>query len=290
MVKLPLPFVIAKKGIPKPEKKQMARQWWKATRMTLVAALSDFEGVVFFADDQEVIGGYSKKSIQKISVVELTGHPFRFAIGSATEDGPLTDMLEKELTSTLAAIETYDLQIVREELAKTLTEFHSKHLWPRPDRPKMEHLIVIQPIPEGMPQIIHIEGTAPSVLEHIRSRKSIGIGAYLADYLFHRLLGGGAFLNEGDSLAQLVSAAAHVSHEVHTNISEVGPLNRIVQFDNHGNWDEFWATDIRALEENLTNIREIDSMLFAYVTDISGSPKDQDYSLHKRSGGVLNVP
>lgn len=172
--------------------------------MTLVVALAGHEGVAMFADTQETVAGYSKKTIDKLTVFDLGNRPFRFAIAGATTDANYVDMLQGEIAGALSSVDEFDLTKIIAALTDTLTDFYSRHIWPRPsDRPQMEYLITVQPLPSGHPEIIHIAETAINVLGITTHHKSIGIGAYLADYLIGLTLGG------GEGLHQLAATAVY---------------------------------------------------------------------------------
>ncbi len=243
--------------------------------MTLVAALSDFQGALLFADTQEIVSGISKKSVRKLRTYDLPNRPFRFAIAGATNDASYVDMLQEEIATTLLSLDACDLLILKERLTETLTDFYSKHVWQRTsDKPQMEYLIVVQPLPTGAPQIVHISESAvnisePNLYDVTIERKSIGIGSYLANYLFTSILGGGNLLHEGDSLAQLAAAAVYVSREVRENIDGCGPVEEIVLFDKNGGYDDLDSADIQRIEKNLETFHTVMSDAFAVATDVA---------------------
>jgi hypothetical protein len=260
----PLPFILAKK--PKFEKPQQRLPERK--RMTLVSALSGHQGVVMFADTQETVHQYSKKTIDKMEVWDFGGRPFRFAIAGACTDATYADNLQYELASALDSVPEFDLRNkIVPVITDTLTAFYGKHIWPRSgERPQMEYLIAIQPLPEGTPEIIHISETAVNVAGITTHNRSIGVGCYLADYLFNLLLGG------GEPIYQLCAAAVHIAAEVRENIDGVGKLDRIVIFDCSGGYDELNPVDIQTIEPNIGSINEAIGYLFQSAID----PSDKD--------------
>lgn len=134
--------------------------------MTLISALSGYEGVLLFADTQETVADYSKKAIEKTEIWDIPGHPFRFAIAGATDSGTYADLLQNEIVSALGSLKTFDTGIITEALTATLTNFYSTHVWPRPagERPETQFLLIVQPLPNGFPQVFHIAQTAPNIL------------------------------------------------------------------------------------------------------------------------------
>jgi len=227
--------------------------------MTLVAALTGLEGAAMFADTQETIYGYSKKTVDKLCVFDLPNRPFRFAIAGATTDANYVDMLQAELVDVLNVQTGYDARQITKALTEKLLEFYPKHVWQRPEsRPQMEYLITLQPLPHGEPKIIHIAETAANVITGWH--KSIGIGCYLADYLFNSVLGG------GEPLTQLANASVYVAQETSDNVDGVGPIDRVVLFGDDGSYDELRRSEIESLEVNLKQMHEITSTSFAAIT------------------------
>jgi hypothetical protein len=268
MIKSPLPFIVSRK--PKLHVKDERQRAQRSARMTLVSALSGHEGVVFFADTNETISDYSKKTIDKVDVFDFPNHPFRFAIAGAADDSTYADMLQHELSATLLAQEAFDLAAIKLALTDTLTEFYGKH-FAATDRPKLQYLVAIQPLPSGTPEIVHIAQTAVNFVGITTHQTSIGIGSYLADYLYGVLLGG------GEPIAWLSAIAVYVAREVNDNVAGVGPIDRIVIFDREGGYDELCPVDIEAIQENLSGMNEGLRHFFSLACDIT--PESDSYGL-----------
>jgi hypothetical protein len=230
--------------------------------MTLVAALSGSQGTIFFADTDEIVAGYSKKTIDKMEVWDFADRPFRFAIAGATTDGTYADALQSELSGALFKVDAFDLRKITQALSDTLAAFYAKHIWPRAgDKPLMQYLITVQPLPKGHTEVFHISETAVNAMGLTTHWKSIGVGSYLADYLFNRLLGG------GEDVAQLCAAAVYAAKEVRENIDGVGPIDRIPVFFSNGAYDELHPADISTIEENLAPLNETLSYVFSDAMD-----------------------
>src|SRR5882762_2960473 len=175
MIRSPLPFILKQKKVPKAHNEQRERKR-RQSRMTLVAALSGHQGTIFFADTDEIIGSYSKKTIDKMQVWDFPDRPFRFAIAGATTDGTYADALQSELSGALFRVDAFDLRKITEALSDTLAAFYAKHIWPRVggDKPQMEYLITIQP-PDGYTEVFHIAETAVNIMGVTTHWKSIGV-------------------------------------------------------------------------------------------------------------------
>ena len=133
----------------------------------------------------------------------------------------------------------------------------------------MEYIIAIQPLPSGVPGLFHIAESAANVIGITTHNKSIGVGSYLADYLFNLILGG------GEPLAWLCAAAVHVAREVRDCIDGVGHIDRVVLLDRHGEYDELSPIDIEAVQNNVEGMNEAIRHLFSLAADISeGSEKN----------------
>jgi hypothetical protein len=272
MIPKPLPFLCRRNR--SEEAARAARKRGKH-RMTLVSALMGREGVVIFCDTQETVGGYSKKNVDKMTVWSFPDSPFRFAISGATDDATYLDMLERALSGTLLSMDTYSLAKAETSLTKTLTEFYSKHIWPQAARaPLTEFLIVIQPLPSGRPDVIHISGTAVTIPSLSHPFKNIGVGAHLADYLFSLLLGG------GQTQVELAIVGAYVGKQVNENVDGCGPVERIVLLGNNGQNEELTSEDIKGFENNLHPIGEVIQAAFivaASVADPKGHETELEY-------------
>jgi hypothetical protein len=272
-----LPFIVPRKpNIDlRLRQQQIARK-----RMTLVSALSGHEGIAFFADTQETVAGYSKKVMDKVEVWDFPGRPFRFVLAGSSDDGDYSDMLQSDISSTLLTLDVFDLGRIKLALTDTLTEFYGKHFGSRPasERPRLEYLIAIQPLPTGTPEIVHVVHSAVNFLGITAHNKSIGIGSYLADYLYGRILGG------GEPFVQLCAAAVYVAREVRENVDGVGQMDRIVLFDRTGGYDELVPIDIETIEENLGGINEGILHLFSLCSDISQG--SEQYGLEETITGI----
>src|SRR5690348_3343943 len=144
MVSKPLPFVVKKR--PKFRPPKMEQRHRRALPMTLVAALSGRDGTILFADTQETVGNYGIKKIDKLASWDCEA--FRLGIAGASTDGTYSDMLQSEILAGLSSLTVFEERQIISRLGEILTGFYSKHIWPRTgDKPQMEYLLVVQPIP-----------------------------------------------------------------------------------------------------------------------------------------------
>lgn len=273
-------FIVPKE---KPFPKKIERQEARRHHMTLVSALVGREGVVFFCDTQETLGGYAKKNVDKMAVWEFDDLPFRFAISGATDDATYLDMLERAITANILRVDSYSLPVIEKVIADTLLEFYAKHIWPQSTKaPLMEFLMVFQPLPSGVPDVIHVSGTAVNVPSLTAHHKSIGIGAYLAEYLFAQLLEG------GQTQAELTIAAAYVGRQVETNVDGCGPVNRIVLLDNDGQYKELGAGQINDSLRIMEPFPGTIEAAFSAATSISDM-NAHDLALEQISGELSDI-
>src|SRR5207249_4897517 len=105
-------------------------------------------------------------TIDKMNVWHLQGKPFRLAIAGATNSGTYADQLQNEIAATLLSLNSFNLKMISDALADSLTSFYTKHIWPRPagDRPQIEYLLVVQPLPSGFPEVFHVSETAVNIM------------------------------------------------------------------------------------------------------------------------------
>src|SRR6267142_4537211 len=114
--------------------------------MTLVAGLIGAGCGVMFADSQETISGYAKKSVDKLSYWDTSpDRDFRFAIGGAGDSGPYIDKFNFDLVGALLGLQAGDIGDVCTELERVTLDFHKTHIWPQ-GRPYhgLESLILFQ--------------------------------------------------------------------------------------------------------------------------------------------------
>lgn len=256
----PLPFIVSKKPKFKPEQRQTPKG---RHRMTLVTALWGREGVVMFSDTQETVGGYAKKSVDKLTVWDQGDRlPFRFAIAAATDDTTYLEMLERDIAGALLKLDSNWVGRVESALVDVLTAFYAKHIWPQSKNTHIEFLITIQPLPHGLPDVFHISGTAVSIPSLSEHHKSIGVGAFLADYIVPMILGG------GEGLPQLAMAAAYLGKQVHENVDGCGQVDRIVLLGRDGKFREIYSDVIREMEDVSYAMREIIEQAFRGFSEV----------------------
>lgn len=235
--------------------------------MTLVTSLSGLEGAMLFADTQETVGGYGKRTVEKMEVWNVLGHPFRFGIASSTNSGTYSDSLQTEIVGTLLSTSNSDMEHIRKSLEERLTKFYADHVWPQSgDRPQMEYLLIIQPLPSGRPEIFHIYETAANIVAPQTHWKSIGVGAYLADYLLGRML---TDIPRGDMISHLAAAGIYTAKEVRENIDGVGPVQRVAIFKDDGSFDMLFPDDIEAIEQNFSAMDEALHNFFQDAMDVT---------------------
>lgn len=267
MTRKPLPFVIKPK-LKFPYKGQRAK---REIAMTLVAALSGCDGTILFADTEEVIGSYSTRMIDKLVVWDCNA--FRLGIAGTSTDGRYADMLQSEILGALSRLPVFDMGAVKTVLSETLTEFYAKHIWPRTgEKPQMEYLLVIQPLPTGLPEVLQIAETAANTVPD-EGYKTIGVGQYLADYVFKQIFQAPIPVSRGESISFLCAAGVYAAKEVRENIDGVGPVERVAVFTCNGEYDELNPVDISAIEENVSSIHEFLGYMYQDVMDAEKEDK-----------------
>jgi 20S proteasome alpha/beta subunit len=269
----PLPFVLPRSK-PRPSQQRSCPH-----RMTILAAFSTSAGTILCADTQETVG-YAKKSVSKIIVDAQRDNPqFRFAI-AAGGHGAYADKLTEELGSTIKQYKEYDPESIIKGIEATLTEFHSKHLWPRAnvqDAPQVETLILFQPIPgeqgkfAGHPLLLHTAETAVNITHDY---KTVGIGSWLADYILDRL-----YPHHGNR-HYMFALASYVIKEVRENVEGCGKEADIMFFGKDGSWEELSGEKYEFLESQVPYVSEAMSDAFFRMTQIpTGVPHEGESRL-----------
>lgn len=239
--------------------------------MTLVAALSGCDGTILFADTEEVTASYSTRMIEKLVVRDSSA--FRLGIAGASTDGRYADMLQEEILGALIRLPVFDMEAIKTILSETLTEFYAKHIWPRTgEKPQMEYLLVIQPLPRGVPEVVHIAETAANIAPD-EGYKTIGVGQYLADYVFKQIFPERIPVGRGEPLSYLCAAGVYAAKEVRENIDGVGPVEHIALFTLDGDYDELHGNDVSTIEGNLSPIRESLSYAYQDIMDVDTDDK-----------------
>ena len=234
--------------------------------MTLAAALSGQTATILFADTQETIGSYGTKTVNKLEVLDCP--EFRVGITGSSSDANYSVMLLSEILKSLFVTPAFDLAVITRNLTQCLTEFYAKHIWPRPsDRPEMDYLLVVQPFPSGTPEVIKINETVANVVAD-STATTVGIGSYLADYLFKQIFTAPAPVSRRESLSFLCAAGMYVANEIKENIIGVGPVERVGIFDCHGVYDELNPVDVQEIQDNFHALREYFGYFFADAMDV----------------------
>jgi hypothetical protein len=239
--------------------------------MALIAGFRGRGGTVLCSDLLEVQGGYAKKPVDKITLSVKAYKPqsirFQFAIG-CSGSGPYMDMLQSELVSELESLASSAdilldklLTTIRDAMVEILVSFYGKHIWPRSSsaaNADMQFLLVIQPCPCGESCFMKIIETAVTIIEDY-SYACIGIGSYLADYIFENMLSG-----TGAKEYQL-ALAAYVLTEVNENVDGCGHGYSIYHFDENGQMS--WMVH-NYRSEDFSGMKRIFEWAFQTMTDI----------------------
>lgn len=139
-------------------------------------------------------------------------------------------------------------------------EFFEKYIWVRPanDRPELEMLLVFQP-PGSCPLHFHI---ADGIMTMVAGQfKSIGIGSYLADYLFGKLK------DFGQHEGEMVAVAAYILKEVRANIDGCGLEGAIWILRPDGTRELFEREEIEELDGFIDMFDEIVGIAFGAAFD-----------------------
>lgn len=268
--RLPLPVIL-----PDGSKLPRAREQrlHGAKRMTLVARFEGVNGAILAADSEETVGGYAKRSVQKL---EVWSQPtFTYARAAATDSGSYADMLTWELDDMIRKFEVYDPEAKFNAVKELLVAFYSKHMWPRPanEAPQIQLLILFQPRPKtkggfaGRPLLLHTSETSVNVVRN--GYKSIGVGSYLADFILDRMLDFGAEKNH------MLAVAAYVFKQVSENIVGVGKEPAIHYFGIDGGREYLYGDFLAHLESLTTEADDVLKRVFHHVTNVSsGEPNE----------------
>ncbi|HXJ96612.1 MAG TPA: hypothetical protein VMT20_27550 [Terriglobia bacterium] len=243
--------------------------------MTLAAALSGWDTTILFADTEETVGSYSTRMVDKLEVLDCP--EFRLGITGATSDASYSVMLQSEIVNVLSRVSPFDLRVMKNRLTDCLTAFYAKHVWPRPgESPRMDYLLVIQPIPSGFPEVVQVSETLATVVPHPHgSVTTVGVGSHLAEYLFKQILLDDPIpVNRGASLSFLCAAGMFVAEEVKENITGVGPVERVAIFDSQGTYDELCPVDIHDIQKTFRALREYFRYCFLDAMDVESPSSD----------------
>jgi hypothetical protein len=256
----PLPFLLPRSPLsPKTQPKSL----WPARskRMTAIIGMTGAGGGILCADSQETVQGYSKKSVDKVSV-NLHHKPFRFSIGAAGP-GHYCDFLVSELTSALLKVTDFRMASIVEVMRDVLLDFYPKHIWakPSPERGDVETLTLIQDASGGPAELVHTCETAVNYIGN-ESYKTIGLGCHLADYLLDR------FYSPFAGPEHLQLTAIHVLLEVIDNIDGCGKEPALIFFKMNGDWHSIWQEEINGAADHLDYFWEQFRIQFRHVTDV----------------------
>jgi len=236
--------------------------------MTILAGFSCSSGAILCADTQETVG-YAKRNVSKIEVREESDNEFRIAIAAAGS-GPYADKISQELFGAICAYKEYNPESIISCIESVVTEFHSKHFWPRAgvqDTGYVELLILLQPTKDdvvpgfpGHPLLLHVAETAVNI---VQETKTVGIGSWLADYILDRL-----YLGYGNR-NYMAALGSYLIKEVRENVEGCGKDAEIIFFGSDGTWEDISGSDKLAfLEKHVEDINSVFSTVFFHIGQI----------------------
>lgn len=156
--------------------------------MTIALGFMLGNAAVICADSQEVVSDYAKSTTQKI--FSLGSSKWRIATVGAG-DTACIELCNEELTRKIGSFIEFNYSEMFAVIKETIHEIHEQHVWPQksanPSFPGFQMLIGLQAKDPGARALLYSQ---ESIVLPVDQFKSIGIGAYLADYLHDRLFPG----------------------------------------------------------------------------------------------------
>jgi hypothetical protein len=152
--------------------------------MTIAIGFMLGNAAVICADSQEVVSDYAKTTTQKIHTLHS---PQKWRVGLVgAGDAACIELCNEEITRKIGSLQAFDYPAMLGIARETIREIHEQHIWPRQaaDRPTFQMLIALQGINPGARALFFSQD---SIVLPVDDYKSIGIGAYLADYLLDRI-------------------------------------------------------------------------------------------------------
>lgn len=138
---------------------------------------------ILCADSQEVVSDYAKTTTQKIRTL----HCPQWRVGVlGAGDSACIDLFQEEIWRKFP-LSRFDYGEMVRIIRETVREIHEQHVWPRQgssNPPSFQMLIALQGLNPGSRGLLYSQD---SVVLPVDGYKSIGIGAYLSDYLHERL-------------------------------------------------------------------------------------------------------
>jgi hypothetical protein len=142
------------------------------------------DSAIICADSQEVVSDYAKATTQKIRTLHSPG---QWRIGlSGAGDSACIDLCQEELWRKLPPTR-FDYTEMVGIIKETVREVHEQHVWPRQSSgtaPNFQVLIALQGLNPPSRALFYSQD---SIVLPVDKFKSIGVGAYLSDYLHERI-------------------------------------------------------------------------------------------------------
>jgi hypothetical protein len=234
-----LPKVLPFNRLPRPPRQK---------QMTAIIGFINGQSAILCADSLELVGEYSKASVQKIHTTTYY-KKYRLAVGGAAQNAIYLDLFEKRLNAHLAKVTEYDYSKITKAIEKALLEVHKKHIWPKQLDNQFQSLIVIQGID---PPCRSLVVTQETTLLAVDGYKTIGAGADMADYLRSVLFpGNGDVYNAPTEI--LVNAGIFMIAEIKKHIPYVERETRVTVFDGITGEIDWKSTSSVALSEMWMN-------------------------------------
>ena len=240
--------------------------------MTAIIGFMNGSSAILCADSLELIGEYSKGSVQKIHPTTYFKN-YRLGIGGAAQNAIYLELFERTLNRNLAKATEFDYGKITDSIEKALIEVHEKHIWPKQLDNQFQCLIVIQGLrPQSSRSLIITQETT---LLPVDEYKTIGVGADMGDYLRRAL-----FPRDGDIYNSptdlLVNAGIFMIGEIKKHIPYVERETRVVVFDGMTGEMQWKSTADIALSEMWTNHLQLAELHLRHLI-MNPPAKDEDW-------------
>lgn len=180
--------------------------------MTIALGFMLANSAVICADSEEVISDYAKSRTQKI--YSLHSAAWRIGLVGAG-DSACIELCNEEITRKITSFQSFDYPGMLGMIRETIKEIHEQHVWPRADKPAFSMLIALQGINPGARALLYSQDSIVLPVDHYRS---IGVGSYLADYLYDRIyptLGSGYQSSAEEAARNAVFILQQVKASIH---------------------------------------------------------------------------
>jgi hypothetical protein len=253
--------------------------------VTIVTGFLTGSSAIICADSRETIADYAKSTTQKLRVTSYGN--WRIGIAGSSDSAQYLDLFQGELELRLAPVRDFDYVKIVSIIKSTLHQLHKQHIWLRRwDRPSIQTLIALQGIIPTSSRALFV--TQDSAVTPVSEYQSIGIGAYLANYLYERLSPSTGFTYNSppDRMANL---GVFILQQVKKSIQGCDGETTVAIFYGDGTFRYMTTDEVHEVESWMTRLDSILQPLWWHIANPSMNDSTFKGELERRFQKIESI-